>query len=194
MCGEMTNFGMDVSRDAERGAVLDTSRCGIVVPVAGGGNEIGSAPRPYGHQAVIRSTVFCVNRGTSMGIRKIGALIGMAACASPALAHHSFAAEFDYDATGTIEGTVVEVLFVNPHARFFVAVEDSDGKEVIWDTQTRSLSALTRVGWDRETIQVGDKVRMEGNLGRDNTRKLWIREVVKENGTVIRPVADEVDP
>jgi hypothetical protein len=130
-----------------------------------------------------------------MGVlARIGALIGMVVGSSPALAHHSFAAEFDYDATGTIEGTVIEVLFVNPHARFFVAVVGADGNEVIWDTQTRSLSALTRVGWDRDTIRVGDKVTMEGNLGRENARKLWIREVVKENGTVIRPVADEVDP
>ena len=51
--------------------------------------------------------------------------------APPTLAHHSFAAEFDYDATGTIEGEVVEVLFVNPHVRYFVAVIDAEGTETI---------------------------------------------------------------
>jgi len=106
-------------------------------------------------------------------------------------AHHSFAAEFDYDLTGTIEGEVIEVLFVNPHARYFVAVTDENGEEVIWDTQTRSTSALTRVGWSRDTIKVGERVTLEGNLGRDNTRKLWIREVRKENGEVVHPVADD---
>jgi len=111
--------------------------------------------------------------------------------AGSAGAHHSFAAEFDYDLTGTIEGEVIEVLFVNPHARYFVAVTDADGNEVIWDTQTRSTSALTRVGWSRDTIKVGERVTLEGNLGRDNTRKLWIREVRKANGEVIHPVADD---
>ena len=103
-------------------------------------------------------------------------------------AHHSFALEFDYDLTGTIQGEVIEVLFVNPHARYFVAVIDDDGNEVIWDTQTRSTSALTRVGWTRDTIGIGDRVTLEGNLGRDGARKLWIREVTMTDGRVIRPV------
>ena len=110
------------------------------------------------------------------------------------LAHHSFAAEFDYDSTGTIEGEVIEVLFVNPHVRYFVAVVDAAGTETIWDTQTSSVSALTRYGWVKDSIRLGEKVTLTGNLGRDNTRKLWIREVVKEDGTIIRPVAGGAEP
>lgn len=106
-----------------------------------------------------------------------------------ALAHHSFAAEFDYDAMGAIEGEVIEALFVNPHVRYFVSVVDENGTETIWDTQTSSISALTRYGWTEDTIKVGDRVRLAGNLGRDNTRKLWIREVTTADGRKIRPVA-----
>jgi hypothetical protein len=109
-------------------------------------------------------------------------------------AHHSFAAEFDYDAMGTIEGEVIEVLFVNPHVRYFVAVVDAAGNEAIWDTQTSSVSALTRYGWSKDTIELGDKVKFTGNLGRDNTRKLWIREAVLEDGTTVRPVAGGAGP
>ena len=105
-----------------------------------------------------------------------------------ARAHHSFAAEFDYDSTGTIEGTVIEALFVNPHARYFVAVTDADGNEVIWDAQTRSTSALTRVGWTRDLIKVGDRVVLSGNLGHNNAHKIWVREVTTADGRVIRPV------
>lgn len=112
------------------------------------------------------------------------------ALAGSADAHHSFAAEFDYDRTGTIEGEIIEVLFVNPHARYFVAVTDADGNEVIWDAQTRSTSALTRVGWSRDTIRLGEHVTLEGNLGRGDTRKIWIREVRKENGDVIFPTGE----
>ncbi len=122
------------------------------------------------------------------------ALLLLCALGRAALAHHSFAAEFDYDATGTIEGEVVEVLFVNPHARYFVSVVDENGSETIWDTQTMSVSALTRFGWDKDTIKVGDKVTMSGNLGRENTRKLWIREVRTGSGRVIRPVQGGAEP
>jgi hypothetical protein len=128
-------------------------------------------------------------------LRRVVALLSMIAAltAVPAEAHHSFAAEFDYDLSGTIEGEVVEVLYVNPHARYFVSVIGDDGKAVMWDAQTRSTSALTRIGWTRDLIKVGDRVVLEGNLGRDGARKLWIREVRTAAGRVIRPVEGGIE-
>lgn len=109
-------------------------------------------------------------------------------------AHHSFAAEFSYEESGTITGEVVEVLFVNPHARYFIAVKDASGKEVMWDAQTRSTNALTRIGWNKDAVRVGEQVTIEGNLGRDGARKIWIRELKKESGEVIRPTGEEPPP
>ena len=106
-------------------------------------------------------------------------------------AHHSFAAEFSYDQSGTITGEVVEALFVNPHARYFIALKDDDGKEILWDAQTRSPNALSAIGWNKDTIRVGERVTIEGNLGRDNARKIWIREVRKASGETIRPTGEE---
>ena len=108
-------------------------------------------------------------------------------------AHHSFAAEFDYDRFGDIEGEVIEVLFVNPHARYFIAVNDGNGNEVIWDAQTRSPSALTRIGWSRDTIKLGDRVTLHGNLGIGETRKIWIQEVRFASGEVVRTTAESSD-
>jgi hypothetical protein len=106
-------------------------------------------------------------------------------------AHHSFAAEFDYDLIGSIEGEVVEVLYVNPHARYFLEVDDDAGNKVLWDAQSRSPSALQRVGWTRDSIKAGERIVIEGNLGNDNTRKIWIRKVTLSSGDVIRPVQGE---
>ncbi|HEY7671171.1 MAG TPA: DUF6152 family protein [Gammaproteobacteria bacterium] len=131
-----------------------------------------------------------------MSLRRLHVLVIAVSCLSVAAAraHHSFAAEFDYDVTGTIEGEVIEVLYVNPHVRYFVAVVDSAGNETIWDTQTSSVNTLLRYGWTKDTIELGDKVKLTGNLGRDNTRKLWIREAIMPDGTVVRPVAGGVEP
>lgn len=123
-------------------------------------------------------------------------LIAGAALSSPmdALhAHHSFAAEFDYERMGDVEGRVIEVLFVNPHARYFIAVKEPDGSEVIWDAQTRSPNALTRIGWSRDTIRLGDEVTLHGNLGIGNTRKIWIVEVRFASGQIVRPTVEPTD-
>lgn len=106
-------------------------------------------------------------------------------------AHHSFAAEFDYDRMGDVEGEIIEVLFVNPHARYFVAVTNEDGSEVIWDAQSRSPSALTRIGWSKDTLKLGDKVTLHGNLGLGDSRKIWIREVRFESGEIVRPYSEQ---
>ena len=122
-------------------------------------------------------------------------LLAVAALATPrADAHHSFAAEFHYDQSGTITGEVVEVLFVNPHARYFIDVEDGNGKEILWDAQTRSPNALFNIGWNKDTIRVGERITIEGNLGRDNARKIWIREVRKASGETVRPTGEEPPP
>jgi hypothetical protein len=119
-------------------------------------------------------------------------LLALAALGTlPVEAHHSFAAEFSYDESGTITGEVVEVLFVNPHARYFVAIEGDGGAEILWDAQTRSPNALLGTGWNKDTIRVGDRVTIEGNLGRDGARKIWIRELRKGAGEVLRPTGEE---
>lgn len=126
--------------------------------------------------------------------RRLPVAMFIALVFSPTLhAHHSFAAEFSYELTGTITGEVIEVLYVNPHARYFVAVIDDEGNEVIWDAQSRSPSALTRANWTRDTLKVGDRVTLEGNLGRDNTRKIWIREARLESGQVVYPYAADAE-
>jgi len=129
-----------------------------------------------------------------MGIRATVAMLAFAALSPQARAHHSFAAEFSYDDTGTITGTVVEVLFVNPHARYFVAVTGERGEEILWDAQTRSPNALAAAGWKKDTIRVGEKIAIERNLGRDKARKIWIREIRRGSGEVIRPTGEEPPP
>jgi hypothetical protein len=109
-------------------------------------------------------------------------------------AHHSFAAEFSYEESGTITGEVVEVLYVNPHAHYVIALKDESGNEILWDAQTRSPNALANLGWSKDTIRVGERLTIEGNLGRNKARKIWIREIRKASGEVIRPSGEEPPP
>ena len=112
-------------------------------------------------------------------------MAGLIICAASAAAHHSFAAEFSYEFFGSREGEVVEVHFVNPHAHIFFAVKNGNGKEEIWDAQSSAPQNLLRRGWSQDSIKVGDRITIEGNLGLANSRKLWINTMTLENGTVI---------
>ncbi len=104
-----------------------------------------------------------------------------------AWAHHAFAADYSAELTGTVEGEVTEVFFQNPHAHYYVEVTNEDGTTEMWDAQTMNLGILTRAGWTKETLQPGDRIEINGNLGRDDTRRINILSVEKADGTILHP-------
>jgi len=105
--------------------------------------------------------------------------------AAVAEAHHSFAAEFLGDQTLTIEGTVSEIWFKNPHVRYYIDIETDDGKTETWDVRTSSPTILVRRGWNRDTITEGDRVTVEGYLGRDDRKLLSLIKIELPDGTVL---------
>jgi polyisoprenoid-binding protein YceI len=104
-----------------------------------------------------------------------------------AAAHHAFAADYEPGNEGEVEGVIVEVIYKNPHARYYLEVENDDGETELWDLQTMNLMMLGRVGWKKDTLQVGDNVKVEGILGRDNTKRMSINVVTVDDGRVISP-------
>src|SRR5215470_14678828 len=82
--------------------------------------------------------------------------------AVPALAHHSFAAEFDRSKPVTLTGTVTKVEWANPHARFYIDVKDETGKVNNWDFELASPNGLMRRGWTRNSLKLGDVITVTG--------------------------------
>jgi hypothetical protein len=81
-----------------------------------------------------------------------------------AWAHHSFAATYDRDKTVTVEGTVVEFLYRNPHS--FVLVK-SDGEKVVWAADWESAGQLSRRGIEKDALKPGDHVIASGYPSRN---------------------------
>jgi hypothetical protein len=93
----------------------------------------------------------------------------IAAASGRALAHHSFAAEFDESKPIKLTGTVTKVEWTNPHIWFFIDVKNADGSVANWGFEMASPSQLLRTGWKRDSMKVGDVVTVEAKGARDGS-------------------------
>jgi len=98
-------------------------------------------------------------------IRSTFVMLALAAT-GPTLAHHSFAAEFDGSKPVTLTGQVTRIEWSNPHAYLFLDVKDEAGNVSSWSIELGNPLSLTRLGWKRTTVQVGDQLTVDGSLGR----------------------------
>ena len=99
-----------------------------------------------------------------------------------AMAHHSFASEFDAAKKLKLTGTVTKVQWRNPHTYFFVDVKGEDGAIHNWAMELGSPNVLMRRGWTRDSLKIGDQVTVEGARARDNSYKGNANSVVMADG------------
>jgi hypothetical protein len=115
-------------------------------------------------------------------IIKIVASAILACTTAPALAHHSFSAVFDATKPVAVVGTVTEVEWMNPHAWIHLDVENDKGEIEQWSFELGSPNGLTRRGWSRTTIKVGEEINVSGYLARDGSRRGNVKSVTLANG------------
>jgi len=98
------------------------------------------------------------------------------------MAHHSFAAQYDRSKPATLTGPVTKLDWINPHARFFIDVKGPDGKIVNWEVELGPPAMLTRNGWTRAAMPIGESVTVNGSLAKDGSHLLNATSVTLSNG------------
>jgi hypothetical protein len=94
----------------------------------------------------------------------------------PADAHHSIASYYDSSRQVTVEGSVTEFRFVNPHP--FLIVMAADGADpTTWQLEMDNRFELADIGITADTFQRGDHVVVTGSAGRTEARTLYIRRL-----------------
>jgi Family of unknown function (DUF6152) len=84
-----------------------------------------------------------------------------------AYGHHSFAATYFVDQEVTVEGTLTQFLYRNPHSFVKVESKDDQGNVVTWSVEWGGGAQLTQEHVTRDTLKPGDHVIVTGNPGRD---------------------------
>ena len=109
---------------------------------------------------------------------------GLVMFATPVLAHHS-TAEYDSNAITEARGEVVSVLWRNPHVRFRISTESTDGNDQSWELEGTDVTRLDRGGVPNDLIEVGDVVTFAGNPSKRNARRMYVTNMLLTDGREI---------
>ncbi len=115
-------------------------------------------------------------------------LAGLFLASVPAIAHHSVAAEYDFDKPVQLTGTLTQMEWINPHAMLHLEVTNSDGSKAVWIFQTTGAAALRQKGLARASsggLAVGSTYTINGFAAKNGKTQGFIKTLKMPDGRLI---------
>jgi hypothetical protein len=103
----------------------------------------------------------------------------------PVAAHHSFAAEFDGTKAIRLRGTLTKIEWTNPHTYFYLDVKDDSGNTVNWGCEAGAPGALSRRGFKKSDMKLGDTLIVDGYMAKDGSHLIDARRVTLPDGRIV---------
>lgn len=94
-------------------------------------------------------------------------LVGVAILCVPLLGHHSFSLYYLEEDTIEVEGDIVEFQYKNPHSWIHVMSQEGFGRPKVYAAEWASPTRLERDSITKNTLRVGDSVRIWASPNRD---------------------------
>lgn len=102
-----------------------------------------------------------------------------------ASAHHGSNISYQLDKTITVNGTVTEWEFANPHPQIYFDVKSPQGEVAHWATEllpTPLMLKNMKAGWSRNTMKPGDQIELTCNPSKVPGAKACLAKQLKVNG------------
>src|SRR5579871_1519440 len=117
-------------------------------------------------------------------ISSVALFAGLLISTGVMFAHHGSRISYDMNKMVTVEGTITEFDWTNPHVYFLFDVKDDKGNTVNWAAETDPPSTMTRYSWNKNYLKVGDKVTVTVWPSKAGAPRGFMAKVVKADGAV----------
>lgn len=122
----------------------------------------------------------------------LAASVALLFAANPLRAHHSEAAEYDATKPVRVSGVVKKVEWTNPHIWFYVEGKDEvSGLAAVWGFSGGAPNGLRRRGVTKDSLKVGDTVKVQGIRAKDGSPNAASRGVTFSDGRQVFTASEQ---